>query len=51
MKQLNLLESLITIALLLGLAFGLNWALRTWLLNTQGETATRIERAGQTWSR
>lgn len=41
----SLSESLITIALLLGLAFGVSWALRTWLLSVQGETATRIERA------
>lgn len=45
MKHLSLTESLITIALLLGLAFALNYALRTWLLSTTARTTANIERA------
>lgn len=47
--RLSFTESIITIALLLGLAFGVNRALRSWLLSVQQKTATRIERASQTW--
>lgn len=45
----RLTESIITIALLLGLAFGLNHALRTWLLGTTARTTDGMSQASRTY--
>lgn len=45
MHRLTITESIITIALLLGLAFGLHWALRTWLLSMTAATQANMEQA------
>jgi hypothetical protein len=47
MHRLTITEFIITIALILGLAFGLNWALRSWLVNLNIGTSWRMERAGR----
>lgn len=43
MKQLTFTEFLITIAILLVLAFGASQLLQSWLLNIQAETTGRIQ--------
>jgi hypothetical protein len=42
MPRLTLPEFIITIAILLTLAFGASWALRQWLLNVASETKTQM---------
>jgi hypothetical protein len=47
MQRLSLSEFIITIALLLGAAFAINYGLQSWLLNLNQSTTQRMERAGR----
>lgn len=46
MHRLTLTEFLLTIIIVCAIAFGLSQLLQAWLLSTNAQTTSRIERAG-----
>jgi hypothetical protein len=47
MKQLTITEFIITIALLLGAAFAINYGLQSWLLGVTARTTDSVDRASR----